>query len=139
MNTNVATPQEQDPRWLAVMARDRAYDGKFVFGVRTTGVYCRPSCPSRHAKAENVEFFESGVAAERSGFRPCLRCKPNQTGLAEQHAALVAEACRMIEASDEPPALEKLAEKAGMSTFHFHRVFKAVTGLTPKAYSNAHR
>src|SRR5262245_17648211 len=127
-----ALPIERDPRWQAVAARDRAYDGKFFYAVRSTGIYCRPSCASRQAKPENVEFHATRQDAERAGFRPCKRCKPDQAGLQEQHAAVVAEICRVIEAAEEPPSLGELARRAGMSSYHFHRVFKAVTGVTPK-------
>ena len=130
---------ELDPRWAAVLARSAEADGSFVYSVRTTGVYCRPSCPSRRARPENVRFHTTREEAERAGFRPCKRCKPDQPSLAEQHAAAVTEACRLIESSPATPRLEALAATAGMSTFHFHRVFKAVTGLTPKAYAAAHR
>lgn len=129
----------QDPRWQAVMARDRHFDGRFYTAVKSTGIYCRPSCPARHPKPENVEFYPSREEAERAGFRPCKRCKPDQLGLADLHAAAIAEACRMIESADEPPSLDELARHAGMSSFHFHRVFKAATGLTPKGYADAHR
>ncbi|SMF65632.1 DNA-O6-methylguanine--protein-cysteine S-methyltransferase /Transcriptional regulator Ada [Tistlia consotensis] len=132
-------PTEQDPRWAAMVARDSAFDGRFVFSVRTTGVYCRPSCPSRRAKPQNVAFHDSPEAAERAGFRACKRCRPNEAPLAEQRAALVAEACRRIEAAEEPPSLEALAEAAGLSPFHFHRLFRSVTGVTPKAYAAAER
>ncbi|QCI69373.1 bifunctional DNA-binding transcriptional regulator/O6-methylguanine-DNA methyltransferase Ada [Phreatobacter stygius] len=128
-----------DPRWQAVLARDSAFDGRFFYGVLTTGIYCRPSCPSRHAKPENVSFHLTCEAAARAGFRPCRRCKPNEAGLAEQQAAMVADICRFIEAAEEEPRLEELAREAGMSPFHFHRVFKSVTGVTPKAYASAHR
>ena len=121
------------------MRRDPQADGKFYYAVRTTGVYCRPSCPSRHALRENVSFHESSEAAERAGFRPCKRCRPNEAGLAVKHGAAVAKACRLIETADELPNLERLAAVAGMSPFHFHRVFKAATGVTPKAYAAAHR
>ena len=130
---------ERDPRWQAVVARDRAHDGKFYYAVRSTGIYCRPSCASRQAKPENVEFHATRADAERAGFRPCKRCKPDQAGLHEQHAAVVAEICRVIEVAEEPPGLAELARRAGMSSYHFHRVFKAVTGVTPKAYASAHR
>ncbi len=126
-------------RWDAVMRRDGAADGAFYYSVRTTGVYCRPSCASRRAQRENVGFHLTCAEAERAGFRPCKRCRPNQAGLAEQHAAAVARACRLIESADDPPALDALAAAAGMSRFHFHRVFRAVTGVTPKAYANARR
>lgn len=128
-----------EARWAAVVARDPAADAVFYYSVRTTGVYCRPSCGSRPARRENVAFHPDCVSAEAAGFRPCKRCRPDEAPLAERQAAAVARACRLIESSDELPALDALAEAAGMSRFHFHRVFKAVTGLTPKAYANAHR
>ena len=128
-----------DPRWNAVVARDPRADGEFFYSVKTTGVYCRPSCAARGARPENVEFHVSAEAAERAGFRPCRRCKPDQLPLAEQHATTVAELCRMIENTEQAPTLAQLAEHAGLSTFHLHRVFKAITGLTPKQYAAAHR
>jgi len=134
-----ALPAELDPRWQAVIARDRAFDGEFVYSVRSTGVYCRPSCPARHAKPGNVAFHAGPAEAEAAGFRACKRCTPNEASLVEQHAAMMEKACRTIETADEPPALKALAASVGMSPFYFHRVFKAVTGLTPKAYAAAHR
>ena len=128
-----------DPRWRAVMARDKASDGDFYYSVASTGVYCRPSCPSRRANPKNVRFHATVGEAERAGFRPCKRCKPNAASGDERQAALVAEACRWIEAADEAPSLTELARGARLSAYHFHRVFKAVTGLTPKAYAAAHR
>ncbi|WP_420960488.1 bifunctional DNA-binding transcriptional regulator/O6-methylguanine-DNA methyltransferase Ada [Brucella sp. IR073] len=133
------TPAERDPRWKALVNRDPAFDGKFVYSVKTTGVYCRPTCPSRLAKPENIAFHADCAEAERAGFRPCLRCRPNEASLAERHAAIIAEACRRIEAAEELPVLDALADAAGMSPFHFHRLFKSITGLTPKAYGAAHR
>jgi AraC family transcriptional regulator, regulatory protein of adaptative response / methylated-DNA-[protein]-cysteine methyltransferase len=129
----------QDPRWQVLVNRDPAFDGKFVYSVKTTGVYCRPSCASRLAKPQNVAFHPTCEAAEAKGFRPCQRCRPNEASRAEQYASVVAEACRLIEEAEEPPKLDMLAERAGMSSFHFHRVFKSVMGLTPKAYTVAHR
>ncbi|MEO8372502.1 MAG: bifunctional DNA-binding transcriptional regulator/O6-methylguanine-DNA methyltransferase Ada [Candidatus Solibacter sp.] len=126
-------------RWEAVQQRDSQADGSFFYSVRTTGVYCRPSCGSRPARRENVAFHLTCADAERAGFRPCKRCRPNQAGLAEQHAAAVARACRLIESAEETPSLDTLAAAAGMSRYHFHRVFRSVTGLTPKAYSDARR
>ena len=134
-----AQPTESDKRWDAVVNRDAAFDGKFVYSVATTGVYCRPSCPSRLAKPVNVAFHDSCEDAERAGFRPCKRCRPNEPARAVRHAALIAEACRLIEASEELPALSAIAKSAGMSPFYFHRLFKAQTGLTPKAYGDAYR
>ena len=126
-------------RWAAVVARDRHADGHFVYSVRTTGVYCRPSCASRCARREHVRFHLTSVDAERAGFRPCKRCRPNEPGLAERRAAVVAAACRVIERAESPPSLDALADAAGMSRFHFHRVFKSLTGVTPKGYAAAHR
>jgi AraC family transcriptional regulator of adaptative response/methylated-DNA-[protein]-cysteine methyltransferase len=129
----------EEARWAAVVGRDRSADGAFYYSVRTTGVYCRPSCAARPARRENVRFHSTRDEAERAGFRPCKRCRPDEAALAEQRAAAVAKACRLIETADETPGLGALAESAGMSRFHFHRVFKTVTGVTPKAYAAAHR
>ncbi|MEX2124673.1 MAG: bifunctional DNA-binding transcriptional regulator/O6-methylguanine-DNA methyltransferase Ada [Woeseia sp.] len=134
-----ATATESDPRWTAVLARDPKAEGSFFYAVKTTGVYCRPTCPSRRPKPANVEFFANGKAAKDAGFRPCKRCKPDQAALSEMHAAKVAAACRLIEEFEQAPDLETLAKNAGLSAFHFHRIFKAVTGLTPKGYAMAHR
>jgi AraC family transcriptional regulator of adaptative response/methylated-DNA-[protein]-cysteine methyltransferase len=128
-----------DPRWAAVVARDPTADGKFFYSVKTTGVYCRPSCAARAARPENIEFHLTAADAERAGFRPCKRCKPDQPPRAERHAARVAELCRLIETAETVPSLEELANHAGLSPHHLHRLFKAVTGLTPKAYATAHR
>jgi AraC family transcriptional regulator, regulatory protein of adaptative response / methylated-DNA-[protein]-cysteine methyltransferase len=130
---------ENDPRWAAVRARDPRADGTFYYSVRTTGVYCRPSCAARPARPENVAFHATAAAAERAGFRPCRRCKPDQPPLAERQAAQVAALCRLIESRDEAPTLDELARHAGLSVFHTHRLFKAQTGLTPRAYAAAHR
>ena len=128
-----------DPRWAAVAGRDPEADGRFFYSVRTTGVYCRPSCPSRKARPENVAFYATAADAERAGFRACRRCKPDQPSIAAANAAKVAKLCRYIETADQPPTLEQLARRSGISPFHLHRLFKAVTGLTPKAYASAHR
>jgi AraC family transcriptional regulator of adaptative response/methylated-DNA-[protein]-cysteine methyltransferase len=128
-----------DPRWAAVVARDPHADGTFYYAVRTTGVYCRPSCASRRAKPEHVLFFGTRAAAEHAAFRACLRCKPDQPPLAAQHAEKVAAACRQIETAERPPSLATLARAAKLSPFHFHRLFRTITGLTPKAYAAAHR
>lgn len=130
---------EDDPRWAAVVARDPRADGQFVYAVKTTGIYCRPSSLARLPKPQNVEFFDTAEDAEAAGYRPSKRASKDQTEVAAQHAATVAAACRQIEASDALPALNDLAETAGLSAFHFHRVFKAATGLTPKGYAAAHR
>jgi AraC family transcriptional regulator, regulatory protein of adaptative response / methylated-DNA-[protein]-cysteine methyltransferase len=134
-----ATKIAADPRWVALTNRDPKADGAFFYSVKTTGVYCRPSCGSRAANPENVQFHDTAADAVRAGFRPCKRCKPDQPPLAEQHAALVAKLCRLIESAEQMPSLDELARHAEMSSYHLHRVFKAITGLTPKAYAAAHR
>lgn len=128
---------EDDPRWAAVVARDPRADGQFVYAVKTTGVYCRPSSLARLPKPQNVEFFDTAELAEAAGYRPSKRASKNQNDA--HHAAVIAAACRQIEACETLPALDSLAASAGLSPFHFHRVFKAATGLTPKAYAMAHR
>ncbi|VVN87987.1 Bifunctional transcriptional activator/DNA repair enzyme Ada [Pseudomonas fluorescens] len=130
---------ENDPRWAAVVARDPKADGQFVYAVKTTGIYCNPSSLARLPKPHNVEFFDSAEQARAAGYRPSKRATKDQSELAAQHAATVAAACRQIETAETLPALGELAEAAGLSSFHFHRVFKAVTGLTPKGYADAHR
>ncbi len=110
-----------------------------MLGVKTTGVYCRPSCPARKPLRKNVGFHATCAEAEASGFRACKRCKPNASAGADNHADKVAAACRMIESADTPPRLDELAAASGLSAYHFHRVFKAAMGLTPKAYATAHR
>jgi AraC family transcriptional regulator of adaptative response/methylated-DNA-[protein]-cysteine methyltransferase len=129
----------EEARWAAVRQRDAGADGVFWYSVRSTGVYCRPSCAARPALSKNVAFHDSRAEAEAAGFRPCLRCKPDQPPLAERQAALVAQACRLIDAAEEAPDLDSLAAAVGVSRFYFHRMFKAVTGITPKAYANAQR
>jgi AraC family transcriptional regulator of adaptative response/methylated-DNA-[protein]-cysteine methyltransferase len=128
---------ENDPRWAAVVARDP--NATFFYSVKTTGVYCRPSCAARLAKPENVQFHETCEEAKKAGFRACKRCKPDQIPPTEQLAEKVASACRLIESSETPPKLELLAHHVGLSAYHFHRLFKAVTGVTPKDYAAAHR
>lgn len=130
---------EHDPRWARVLARDVSADAEFVYGVRTTGVYCRPSSHARLPRPENVEFFDSAAAAEAAGYRASRRDGPDRSAVATRHAEAVAQACRLIGAAEELPGLAELAAHAGLSPFHFHRVFKARTGLTPKAYAEARR
>jgi AraC family transcriptional regulator of adaptative response/methylated-DNA-[protein]-cysteine methyltransferase len=130
---------ENDPRWAAVAARDRSADGVFFYSVRTTGVYCRPSCAARRPNPKNVRFHATREDAERAGFRPCRRCRPDRPQLDQPHAATIADICREIEQTAETPRLATLAKRAGLSPHHFHRVFKAATGLTPRAYASAHR
>lgn len=126
-------------RWDAVVRKDPKADGQFYYAVKTTGVYCRPSCPSRLARREHVTFHASCQMAEAAGFRACQRCHPRGPSLAERRAAAVAEACRLIETSEELPDLQTLAATVGMSPFYFHRVFRETTGLTPKAWAREQR
>jgi AraC family transcriptional regulator, regulatory protein of adaptative response / methylated-DNA-[protein]-cysteine methyltransferase len=130
---------EHDPRWAAVVARDRHADGTFYYSVSTTGVYCRPSCGSRRANPKNVRFHPTARDAQRAGFRPCQRCRPDHPPLEQLHATKVADVCRVIAAADKTPSLAVLARRAGLSPYHFHRVFKAVTGVTPRVYAAAQR
>lgn len=126
-------------RWDALRRRDPAADGHFLYSVATTGVYCRPSCAARPARRENVAFHAGRAEAERAGFRPCLRCRPDLPPRAEREAALAAAACRRIEAAEEAPSLAALAAEAGCSPHHFHRLFRRAVGVTPRAYADAHR
>lgn len=139
MTTDPLAAIASDPRWQSVISRDAQADGQFVYAVATTGVYCRPGCPSRRANPENVRFFDGAAEAEAAGYRPCKRCKPDRRSLSAEHAASVAAACRAIESAETPPTLAKLAAQAGLSIFHFHRIFKSVTGVTPRAYAAAQR
>ena len=126
-------------RWDALQRRDARADGRFWYSVSSTGVYCRPSCGARTALRRHVRFYASCLDAEQAGFRACLRCKPNLAPLAERHACAVAHACRLIDAAAERLDLDSLALACGMSRFYFHRVFKAHTGITPRAYAAAGR
>jgi AraC family transcriptional regulator of adaptative response/methylated-DNA-[protein]-cysteine methyltransferase len=128
-----------DPRWIRIVARDKSADGQFWYSVSTTGVYCRPSCPSRTANPKNVRIYDSLASAKATGFRPCLRCNPDSVSIDSENATLVTRACRLIESSEEEPSLEQLARAIGRSPSYFHRMFKAATGLTPKDYAAAHR
>ena len=123
-------------RWRAVTSRDRLAAGAFLYSVRTTGVYCRPDCGARRPLRDNVQFHDSCADAERARFQACKRCRPNEAEA--RHGAAVAGACRAIAAAEAPPRLDDLAA-AGLSPFHFHRVFKAATGVTPRAYFLAER
>lgn len=126
-------------RWAAFAAREPAADGAFIVAVATTGIYCRPTCPAKRPKRENVSFYDSPEAAERAGFRACLRCRPDQESPEQLRKEAIARACRLIENGKTPPRLEDLAKSAGFSPHHFHRLFKAATGVTPAAYAAARR
>ena len=128
-----------DPRWASVLARDPQADGRFFYSVGTTGVFCRPSCASRPARPENVAFHLTAADAQRAGFRPCKRCRPDEVAGPTKQAAMIADLCRFIEAEPQAPSLASLARRANMSPWHLQRSFKAATGLTPKQYAHAHR
>ncbi len=128
-----------DDRHAAIGRRDRAFDGRFVYGVRTTGVYCRPSCAARPALRENVTFHLTCGAAEHAGFRPCKRCRPDEPDPRARHAAIVRQACRLIDQAENPPCLDDVAREVGVSPYHFHRIFKRIAGVTPKGYADASR
>ena len=134
-----APPLDHAACWDAVLARDASAEGTFVTAVRTTGVYCRPGCSARRPRRENVTFYPTCREAEAAGFRPCKRCRPNEASREARAGAAIALACRMIEEAETPPALDALARAAGLSPFHFHRTFKRITGVTPKAYAAARR
>jgi len=128
-----------DPRWARIVTRDKSADGKLWYSVSTTGVYCRPSCPSRTANPKNVTLHDTIESARATGFRACRRCNPDGPTLERGKAALVAKACRIIEDSEEEPSLEDLAAAVDRSPSYFHRMFKSSTGLTPKAYAVGQR
>jgi AraC family transcriptional regulator of adaptative response/methylated-DNA-[protein]-cysteine methyltransferase len=129
----------EEARWSAVLARDATFDGAFYYSVASTGIYCRPSCPAKRPSRAHVRFHDTAEAAEAAGFRACKRCKPDQPSLTAQHGARIAHACRLIEAAETSPTLAALADAVGLSPYHFHRLFKATLGVTPKAYATAHR
>lgn len=130
---------DPDACWTAVAARDSTADGRFVFAVQTTGVFCRPGCSCRQPLRRNVRFFPTPAAAAAAGFRPCKRCRPTEASPATRHVAAVARACARIRDSETVPPLSELAAAAGISRFHFHRVFRRVTGTTPGDYARTHR
>jgi len=129
----------QEQCWAAVCGHDASQDGQWFYSVRTTGVYCRPGCASRQPLRKNIAFYETKEEAAAAGFRPCKRCRPNEGSIADRHIAAVERACTLIRASDALPTLVELAEAAHISRFHFHRVFKQVTGTTPRDWGQAYR
>lgn len=139
MSANSKHNVQNDPRWQAVVSCDATADGQFVYAVKTTGIYCAPSCASRQPNPENVQFFSDAASAEQAGYRPCKRCRQGMTSLAQFHAERIAQACRLIEQATEPYPLKQLASDVGISAYHFHRLFKAHTGVTPKEYAQALR
>jgi AraC family transcriptional regulator of adaptative response/methylated-DNA-[protein]-cysteine methyltransferase len=136
---STVTTQKADPRWDAVVQRDRAWDGRFFFAVKTTGIYCRPSCGARTPRVENVLFFDSTALAQEAGFRACKRCKPDQPLVDTTHAALVTRLCALLDRAEHNVTLQALARHAAMGPFHLQRVFKAATGLSPAQYQRARR
>jgi len=125
----------ESSRWQAVIQRDPQADGVFVYGVATTGIYCRPTCPSRRPNRENARFFDTSGLAEQAGFRPCKRCSPNTASPENAAVDAVAQACRIIEEAEQEPSLNQLADAVGLSPYHFHRLFKKTVGVTPKQYA----
>jgi AraC family transcriptional regulator, regulatory protein of adaptative response / methylated-DNA-[protein]-cysteine methyltransferase len=128
---------QTEARWQAVLQKDSAQDGKFFFAVKTTGIYCRPSCASRIPLRTNVEFFFTTEEARQAGYRACKRCNPDGYSQREMQVQMVLKACRLIEQSEQRIGLEQLAQKMGLSSYHFHRLFKQVTGVTPHDYHKA--
>ena len=134
MNINARIELTDERAWQAVLARDRSFDGRFVTGVLSTGIYCRPSCSARHPRRENVRFFDGPSAAEAAGLRPCLRCRPNDVGRDEE---ALERALRLMESAEQMPSLGELAEVTGYSPTHFQRLFKRAVGLSPSEYGRA--
>ncbi|MCG8505162.1 MAG: bifunctional DNA-binding transcriptional regulator/O6-methylguanine-DNA methyltransferase Ada [Sphingomonadales bacterium] len=128
-----------DARWQASVERDEQADGAFVLAVKTTGIYCRPTCPAKQPKRENVEFFAVPDEAEAAGYRACKRCRPKGEPMGAEQVKAVETACGILDSAEEPVTLVELAAEVGLSPFHFHRLFKQVTGLTPKEYFEAKR
>jgi AraC family transcriptional regulator of adaptative response/methylated-DNA-[protein]-cysteine methyltransferase len=134
-----ATFGTDEERWNAVTQRDRQAEGEFIYAVRTTGVYCRPTCSSRRPNRENVVFFEKYEDAERAGYRACRKCRPKTASGRPQLPEAIIQACKLIEEAEEPPTLEELAGAVGLSPYYFHRLFKKVVGVTPKGFVAAQR
>lgn len=127
-----------DDRWQSVLDRDADADGQFVFAVRTTGIFCRPSCRAKHALRENVSFFADAQQAQAAGYRPCKRCLPDQASALQPRLDKIARACQLLE-RESPLTLDELAREVAMSPYHLHRLFKAATGMTPKAWQQSWR
>ena len=125
----------EQTRWEALVRREPQADGAYVYGVATTGVYCRPTCSSRRPNRENVRFFDTFQDAEQAGFRPCKRCSPQMLNAKDTHAEAIAQVCKLIDEAEEPPTLTELASTVGLSPSYLHRLFKQRVGVTPKQYA----
>ncbi len=140
LQEQMTMPDEQETRWRAVLEKDRTFDGRFVFAVSSTGIYCRPSCPSRRPRRQNVSFFALPAAAENAGFRACRRCHPNETRAADPQLEMVERVCRLIESNDGAAVtLAELSARVGVSSFHLQRTFKAIMKMSPAEYAEAQR
>ena len=133
-------PEDHEAQWQAVLRKDASYDAQFVFAVSSTGIYCRPSCPSRRPRRERVSFFPVAEQAEQAGFRACLRCRPRETRVQDPQIQMAQKVCRLIDESEgEPITLSALSEQLGVSSFHLQRTFKSIMGITPKDYAETSR
>jgi AraC family transcriptional regulator of adaptative response/methylated-DNA-[protein]-cysteine methyltransferase len=132
-------PRSDEARWQAVLGRDAASDGAFVYAVRSTGVFCRPSCPARRPKRANVVFFDLPEGAAAAGYRPCRRCRPEAAASADPALAAVRKACRLIEREAGTPTLASLGKAVGLSPWHLQRLFKRHLGISPRDYADARR
>ena len=140
MTEQMHLPDEHETQWQAVLEKNSAFDGEFVYAVSSTGIYCRPSCASRRPRRDRVSFFKLPALAEQSGFRACLRCKPNTAASEDSQLQMAQEVCRIIEENDgEAVTLAELSKRVGVSSFHLQRTFKSIMGITPKDYAAAQR
>ena len=140
LSMNMPSVTNNPELWDAVLSRDASRDGSFVFAVRSTGIYCRPSCPARRPRREQVQFFQLPEAAEQAGFRACRRCRPRRVRHHHPEIELVRRVCAAIEENDEQPlTLEKLSASTGLSAHHLQRTFKEVMGITPRQYAESRR
>src|SRR6266436_9097352 len=140
LSTTVPNMMTNPELWNAVLARDASRDGSFVFAVRSTGIYCRPSCPARRPRPEQVSFFQIPEAAEQAGFRACRRCHPRRARTDDPQIELVRQICHAIdEHGEEPTTLKSLSAETGVSAQHLQRTFKAVMGITPRQYAESRR
>jgi AraC family transcriptional regulator of adaptative response/methylated-DNA-[protein]-cysteine methyltransferase len=140
MKEQMNLPETEDAQWQAVLSKDNQFDGQFVFAVSSTGIFCRPSCPSRRPRRDRVSFFPSPQAAEQAGFRACRRCHPGKERLMDPQVEMASKVCRLIDENDgEPTTLAVLSSAIGVSTFHLQRTFRSVMGITPSQYAEARR